>query len=97
MSKFEVKVIKIDAIEAIPEADAIELVRVNDYRSVVRKGQFKVGDIAVYIPEGAILPQWLLEHMNLVGKLAGSGKNRVKAIKLRSTLSQGILVKLIKK
>lgn len=92
MSKFEVNVITVDAIEPIEGADAIELARIADYRSVVPKGKFKAGDIAVYIPEGAVVPDWLLQDMNLVGKLAGSDKNRVKAIKLRGQLSQGLLL-----
>lgn len=91
MSTFTVSATRIRAIEPIENADAIELAVIGDYRSVVRKGEYKVGDIAIYIPEAAIVPDWLLEEMNLVGKLAGSGKNRVKAIKLRGCLSQGIL------
>lgn len=92
MSKFEVKVIRIDAIEPIEGADAIELARIKDFRSVVKKGQFKAGDAGVYIPEGAIVPDWILQNIGLVGKLAGSAKNRVKATKLRGCLSQGILL-----
>lgn len=91
MSDFVVKVRRIEAIEPIPNADAIELAVVGDYRSVVRKGDFRVGNLAVYIPEASVVPAWLLERMNLVGKLAGADKNRVKAIKLRGCLSQGIL------
>lgn len=91
MSTFACKVTKIQAIEPIPGADAIELAVVGDYRSVIKKGQFKVGDMAVYIPEGSLVPHRVLEAMNLVGKLSGSEKNRVKAIKLRGCLSQGLL------
>ena len=91
MSEFIVPVITINAIESIPDANAIEVAVVGDYRSVVSKGKFNPGDLAIYIPEGAVVPDNLLEKMNLVGKLAGHAKNRVKAIKLRGCLSQGIL------
>lgn len=91
MSTFEVNVVRINAIESIEGADAIELAVVGDYRSVVRKDQYKAGDLAVYIPEQSILPPYLLKALNLEGKLAGSAKNRVKAVKLRGCLSQGIL------
>lgn len=94
MSTFAVKVIRIKAIEPIANADAIELAVVGDYRSVTLKGDFKVGQLAVYIPEASMVPVWVLEKMGLVGKLAGSGKNRVKAIKLRGCLSQGLLYAL---
>jgi len=92
MSKFAVEVVRIRAIEPITGADAIELAVVGGYRSVVKKGDYKVGDLAVYIPEQAIVPDWLLERMNLTGRLAGTNKNRVKAIKLRGCLSQGLLI-----
>lgn len=89
MSTFQVTVLPI-TIEIHPNADALELARIGAYRSVVRKGQFSTGDLVAYIPEDAILPDPLIEELGLTGKLAGSGKNRVKAVKLRSILSQGI-------
>lgn len=64
---------------------------VGGFRAIVPKGQYKTGDYAVYIPEAAMLPDALIEELGLVGRLAGSGKNRVKAIRLRGELSQGIV------
>jgi len=90
MSKFECKVYRLE-IEEHPNADVIELAKVGDYRSIVRKGQFKTGDLGVYIPEAAILPDWMIERLGLEGKLAGKDKNRVKAVKLRGILSQGLI------
>jgi len=94
MATFEVKVYRLE-IEEHPNADVIELARVGDYRSIVRKGQFKTGDLGVYIPEAAIVPDWLIAELGLEGKLAGKDKNRVKAIKLRGILSQGLIVPLV--
>jgi hypothetical protein len=91
VSNFSVPVVRIRAIEPIPNADAIELAVIGDYRSVVRKGQFRPGDMAVYLPEAALLPDALIETLGLTGKLAGSAHNRIKAIRLRGCLSQGIL------
>lgn len=90
MSEFSCDVVRVE-IEPHPNADAIELARVGDYVSIVQKGQFKTGDLAVYIPEAALVPYWMLEEMGLQGKLSGKDKNRVKAIKLRGVLSQGLL------
>jgi len=92
MSEFEVKVYKI-AIEPHPdqEAHSIELARVGDFLSVVRKGMYQDGQLAAYIPEAALCPQAILETLNLVGGLAGPGQNRVKAIRLRKVLSQGLI------
>lgn len=77
-------------IETHPGADALELARVGDYRSVVRKGVFQTGELVAYIPEQALLPAELVEALGLVGRLAGPAKNRVKPIRLRGVLSQGI-------
>jgi len=90
MAEFEAKVYRL-TIEEHPNADALELAVVGDYRSIVRKGQFKTGDLGVYIPEAAVCPDWLIEEMGLTGKLAGKQHNRVKAIKLRGVLSQGLI------
>lgn len=91
MATFEVPVIRIKAIEPIEGADAIELAVIGDFRSVVRKGQYRAGDLAVYIPEQSILPPALIAALGMEGRLAGSEHNRVKAVKLRGVLSQGIL------
>ena len=94
MSEFNVKVHRI-TIEEHPNADAIELAIVGGYRSIVRKGDFKTGDLAVYIPEQAIVPDWLIDELGLTGKLAGKAQNRVKAIRLRGILSQGLILGLV--
>lgn len=97
MSTFACPVVRIK-IEPHPNADAIEIARVGDYQSIVKKGQFKEGDLAVYIPEQSVLPEWLLKLMGfwnettLKGGLSGSLGNRVRAIKLRQVLSQGLIL-----
>lgn len=90
MSNFEVKV---EQLTILPHdnADALEIAQVGGYQSVVRKGAFSTGDLAVYIPEGAVVPDDIIVALGLEGKLAGSKKNRVKAVRLRGVLSQGLL------
>lgn len=90
MATFECKVYRL-VIEPHPNADRLELARVGDYRSIVGKGQYKTGDLGVYIPEAALVPEWILEELGLVGKLAGKQHNRVKAAKFRGVLSQGLV------
>ena len=85
----EVTVVPV-TVETHPNADALEIARVGDYQSLVRKGQFLTGDLVAYIPEGSMLPLDLVEQMGLNGRLFGPDKNRVKAIRLRGTLSQGL-------
>lgn len=92
MSTFSVPVVRVAGIEPIPNADAIELAVIGDYRSVVRKGSHSPGDLVAYIPESSVLPGALIEHLGLTGKLSGSGRNRVRAIRLRGCLSQGLVL-----
>ena len=90
MATFESRVHAL-RIEPHPNADRLELAAIGGYRCVVGKGSFTDGDLAAYIPEGAVCPDWLIAELGLEGKLAGSRKNRVKAVKLRGALSQGLV------
>lgn len=90
MSSFQVTLERLE-IHPHPNADALELAQVGLYRAVVAKGVYTSGDYAVYIPEQAILPPALIMELGLEGRLAGREKNRVKAIRLRGELSQGII------
>ncbi|MEU8793350.1 RNA ligase (ATP) [Streptomyces sp. NPDC048643] len=74
-----------------PNADALELAQVGLYRAVVAKGAFRTGEHAVYIPEQSVLPAGLIEELGLTGRLAGSAADRVRAVRLRGEVSQGIV------
>ncbi|GAB7187932.1 RNA ligase (ATP) [Kitasatospora sp. Ki12] len=90
MSTLRVTVEKLTVLEH-PNADALELAQVGLYRAVVAKGVYRTGDHAVYIPEQSVLPEELIAELGLTGKLAGAAANRVKAVRLRGELSQGIV------
>lgn len=90
MSSFEVTVETI-AVHPHPHADRLELAQVGGYRAVIPKGTYTDGQLAVYIPEQAVLPDELIAELGLTGKLAGKQRNRVKAVRLRGELSQGIV------
>lgn len=87
MSSFEVLVKEI-TIEEHPKADRMELAHVDGYTCVVEKGIYKTGDLAVYIPEQSIIPDDIMKELGLEGRLS---KNRVRPIKLRGIVSQGLL------
>ena len=74
-----------------PNADSLELAQVGLYRAVVGKGVYNSGDYAVYIPEQAVLPEGLIAELGLTGRLAGKAADRVRAVRLRGELSQGIV------
>lgn len=96
MSTFEVLTQRIK-IEPHLNADSIELGIFDGYVSIVKKGQYSTGDLVVYIPEASVIPEWILKQQGFwddtknAGMLAGSAGNRVKAIKLRGVLSQGLV------
>lgn len=98
MSTFEVKARRL-TITPHPDADALELAAIDDYRAVVRKGEFETGELIVYIPEQSVLPEWLIAELGLEGRLAGGTvlpdgsklRDRVKAVRLRGQLSQGLV------
>ncbi|MFE5299212.1 RNA ligase (ATP) [Streptomyces sp. NPDC056632] len=78
-------------VHSHPNADALELAQVGLYRAVVAKGRYRTGDIALYIPEQAVLPTALVDELGLTGRLAGKASDRVKAVRLRGELSQGLV------
>lgn len=83
---------KIISLTPIPNADRIELARVLGWKCVVKKGEFKVGDKCVYIEIDSIPPSDnpvfdFLKHSN--GKMG-----RIKTIKLRGQISQGLAMPL---
>jgi tRNA-binding EMAP/Myf-like protein len=91
MVRFAVEVLSLANVEPHPNADRLELAVVGNYRVIVGKNAFRPGDLVAYIPEGALLPDRLIEELGIRGYLAGSQHNRVKAAKLRGVLSQGLV------
>lgn len=91
---FSVDLFTITSITPHPDADRLDIVHYGGYSAVVPRNFFKEGDKAIYIPEGALVPDSILAKENLACKLAGPQKNRVKAISLRGQLSQGLVLPL---
>lgn len=80
--------VKINKITPIENADKIELATVRGWNVVVKKGEFKEGDIGVYFEIDSLLPE--LECFEFMR----DKKYKVKTIKLRGVLSQGLLLPL---
>mgnify|MGYP003385186554 CR=1 FL=1 len=90
MSTHSVPIIRINTINNHPNADSLELIPVGGWQAVVKKGQFKTGDLAVYIQPDYMVPT---AHPAF-SFLAREGKDmyRLRAIRLRGELSFGLLV-----
>lgn len=81
---------KIDEIRPIENADKIEVARVGGWQVVVRKDEnYKVGDRIVYIEVDSIVPNDRVEFAFLKDR-----KYRVKTIKLRGQVSQGLIMSM---
>lgn len=61
-------VVKVGEIREIPDADRIELASVMDYTVVVKKNEFKEGDLGVYVEVDSVLPDGLAEWPELRDK-----------------------------
>ena len=86
---------RIDAIEPIEGADAIEVAVLGGWKTVVKKGEYAVGDLAVYCEVDSWIPTALAPFLSK-GKepreFNGVKGERLKTIKLRGQLSQGLLL-----
>lgn len=78
----------IEDINPIPNADAIEVVSVLGWRCVVKKGDFKLGDKVIYVEVDSILPD------KPEFEFLRDRKFRIKTIKLRGQVSQGLVLPL---
>lgn len=91
MSTHEVKVIKVDNVIPHPNADRLELVKVWDYTCVVRKGQFKSGDLAAFIEPDYVIDCTRPEFSFLMPQ-SGRTKRRITLAKFRGVYSYGLLI-----
>lgn len=86
---------KIDALDAIPNADAIEVATVDGWKVVVKKNEFKVGEYVVYIEIDSWVPYELAPFLSK-GKepreFNGVKGERLRTIKLRGQISQGLVL-----
>jgi len=85
---------KIIAIDPIEKADSIEVATVLGWKVVIKRGDFKVGDLVLYFEIDSMLPKLpMFEFMEPYWneKLKAY---RVKTIKLRGQISQGLIVPL---
>lgn len=89
---------QIKSIEPIEGADRIEIAKVEGWQCVVTKYKFKPGDLAVYFEIDSFLPtspqfEFLRKSCFVHSELLGDGF-KLRTIKLRGTLSQGLLMPL---
>ena len=87
---------RITELTPITGADRIELARVAGWQCVVKKGEFKQGELAVYLEIDAVPPDrevfaWLWQPKGQSG-VGRPETFRIRTLRLRGTLSQGLLM-----
>lgn len=86
---------EVKALDPIPGADLIEVATVDGWRCVVKKGEFKVGDVGLYFEIDSFLPA-TDKRFEFLSKTFSNYKHnlgaRIKTVKLRGQVSQGLLL-----
>ena len=80
----------IGSVVEIPGADNIELVLVNAWQSITKKGEYQVGDKVVVATMDAVIPEALSELMGVTNYLRKG--QRVRTVKLRGIYSESLLI-----
>lgn len=86
---------QISAILPIPDADAIEVAQVDNWKVVVKKGEFQVGDLVVYLEVDSWVPNALAPFLSKgqePREYEGVKGERLRTVKLRGQLSQGLIL-----
>ena len=87
---------RIDGINEIPNADAIEVATVGGWKVVVKKGDFAPGDLAVYCEIDSFIPTTIAPFLTKPDQypkvFEGVQGERLRTVRLRGQLSQGLLM-----
>lgn len=98
MERLLATVRKINDIQSIPGADMIECAIVDGWKLVVKKGEFQINDLAVYCEIDSFLPvkdEFEFLRKSSYRKLANGNEGfRLRTVKLRGQISQGLLLPL---
>lgn len=82
-------VVKVTGISPIEGADRIVLAKVLGWKCIIKKEEFSVGDLAIYFTIDSVLDV-TDKNMEFAKKFGG----RIKTIKMKGVLSQGLLAPL---
>lgn len=96
-SNHRANVVRIDEILPHNNADSLSLVHIGGYQAVIRKGQFAIDDLAVYVQPDSVVPmtdafRFIWEgHVCLDGTVPEK-RRRITVRKFRGEWSEGLLL-----
>lgn len=93
------RIVIVDDVVTHPNADALELAIIGGWQCCVKKGDFWKGDKAIYCEIDSMLPIAdplfaFLEERGSLKEIDGKQYSRIRTIKLRKEISQGLLIPL---
>ena len=90
------RVVRVDAINPIEGADQIEVVSIGGCKVVVKKGEFQVDSLACYAEVDSWIPHSVAPFLTKEGQFPKVYNNvegqRLRTVKLRGQISQGLLL-----
>lgn len=90
-----VSIREISAKYPIAKADRLELVQIDGWQCISKKDEFQVGDLCVYFEIDSFLPmEPKYEFLKKTSKCNGIEGYRIKSMKMRGALSQGLALPL---
>lgn len=91
MTDLKVETVKVGPVEKHPNADTLSIAKVYDFLVVIRTGDFKEGDTAIYIPVDSMVNTDRPEFAFLKSH-EKRNRERIKAKKIRGVFSMGMLI-----
>jgi len=89
---------RVGKISPIPESDFLELAHIMGWQCVVKKGEFQAGDLGVYFEVDSFLPveprYEFLRGSSFRENFDNGEGFRIRTVKLRGQLSQGLILPL---
>ena len=87
---------RVKMLSPIPESDFLEVAHVMGWQCVVKKGEFKTGDLGVYFEVDSFLPDELRYDFLRASSYRDNEDNgkgfRIRTVRMRGQLSQGLLL-----
>lgn len=92
MSTHAIPVVRLEAVAAHPNADRLDIATIGGYTSVVARGEYRAGDLCVFVPPDYVVPVERPEFAFLASRAGDKPVYRIRAMKLRGVRSFGLVI-----